>query len=95
MDNVYGIPSAVRVGRDSDWLRGWTVQGSNPGGGKIYRTIPNRPSLLYNGYRFSLRRVKRPVSSKVMNGCNNTPYPHVYLNIVDGNLYLRFCNSYA
>ena len=34
---------------------GWTVQGSNPGGGEIFRTRPDRPwcppSLLYNGYR--------------------------------------------
>jgi hypothetical protein len=34
---------------------GWTVRGSNPGGGKIFRTLPDRPwglpSLLYNGYR--------------------------------------------
>ena len=32
----------------------WTVQGSNPGGGEIFRTRPERPwgpsSLLYNGY---------------------------------------------
>jgi len=34
---------------------GWTVQGSNPGGGEIFRICPDRPwgppSLLYNGYR--------------------------------------------
>jgi len=34
---------------------GWTVRGSNPGGGEIFRTCPDRswgpPSLLYNGYR--------------------------------------------
>ena len=34
---------------------GWTVRGSNPGGGDIFRTCPDRPwgppSLLYNGYR--------------------------------------------
>jgi hypothetical protein len=34
---------------------GWTVRGSNPGGGEIFRNYPNRswgpPSLLYNGYR--------------------------------------------
>jgi hypothetical protein len=34
---------------------GWTVRGSNSGGGEIYRTRPGRPwglpSLLYNGYR--------------------------------------------
>jgi hypothetical protein len=33
----------------------WTVWGSNPGGGEIFRTRPDRPwgppSLLYNGYR--------------------------------------------
>jgi hypothetical protein len=33
---------------------GWTVRGSNPGGGEISRTRPDRPwgppSLLYNGY---------------------------------------------
>jgi len=34
---------------------GWTVRGSNPGGGEIFRTRPYRawgqPNLLYNGYR--------------------------------------------
>ena len=34
---------------------GWTVRGSNPGWGEIFRTCPDRPwgppSLLYNGYR--------------------------------------------
>ena len=34
---------------------GWTVRGSNPRGGEIFRTCPDRPwgppSLLYNGYR--------------------------------------------
>ena len=34
---------------------GWTVRGSNPGGGQIFRTRSYRPwgplSLLYNGYR--------------------------------------------
>ena len=34
---------------------GWTVRRSNPGGGEIFRTRPDRPwgpsSLLYNGYR--------------------------------------------
>jgi hypothetical protein len=33
---------------------GWTVRGSNPSGGKIFRTCPDQPrgppSLLYNGY---------------------------------------------
>ena len=34
---------------------GWTVRGSNPGGGEIFRTCPERPCdppfLLYNEYR--------------------------------------------
>jgi hypothetical protein len=34
---------------------GWTVRGSNPGGGEIFRTRPDcpwgPPGLLYNGYR--------------------------------------------
>jgi hypothetical protein len=34
---------------------GWTVRGSNPGGGKIFRSRPywpwGPPSLSYNGYR--------------------------------------------
>jgi hypothetical protein len=33
---------------------GWAVRGSNPGGGEIFRTCPDRPwgppSLLYNGH---------------------------------------------
>jgi hypothetical protein len=42
---------------------GWTVRGSNPGGGEIFRTRPSPPwsppSLLYNGYR-GFPEVKRP-----------------------------------
>ena len=34
---------------------GWTVRGSNSGGGEVFRTCPDRPwgppSPLYNGYR--------------------------------------------
>jgi hypothetical protein len=36
-------------------VTGWTVRGSSPGVGEIFRTCPGRPwsppSLLYNGYR--------------------------------------------
>jgi hypothetical protein len=43
------------LSRYSDYATGWTVRGSNPGGGEIFRTSPDRPwgppSLLYNGYR--------------------------------------------
>ena len=47
------------------WLAtGWTVRGSNPGGGKIFRTCPDRPwgppSLLYNGYRVFPGSKERP-----------------------------------
>jgi hypothetical protein len=43
---------------------GWTFRGSNPDGGEIFRTCPERPwgppSLLYNGYRVFLGGKKRP-----------------------------------
>jgi hypothetical protein len=41
-----------------------TVRGSNPGGGEIFRTCPDRPwgppSLLYNGYRVFPEGKERP-----------------------------------
>ena len=43
---------------------GWTVRGSNPGGGEILLTRPDRPwgppSLLYNGYRLFPGGKERP-----------------------------------
>ena len=39
---------------------GWTVRGSNPGGGEIFSTLSDWPCGLYNGYRLSLSGVKRP-----------------------------------
>jgi len=43
---------------------GWTVRGSNPGGGEIFRICPDRSwgpaSLLYNGYRFFPGGKERP-----------------------------------
>jgi len=55
----FKITIGVVVGRvaRSVWqlATGWTVRRSNPGGGEISRTCPDRPwgphSLLYNGYR--------------------------------------------
>ena len=60
---------------------GWTVRGTNPGGGEIFRTCPDRswgpPSLLYNGYRVFTGGKERPgrdtdpsslSSAVVMNG---------------------------
>ena len=44
---------------------GWTVRGSSPSGGEIFRTCPDRtwglPILLYNGYRFFPGGKERPV----------------------------------
>jgi len=46
------------MGRGSVVAMGWTVRGSNAGGGEIIHTHPNRPwapsSLLYNEYRLIL-----------------------------------------
>ena len=43
---------------------GWTVQGSNPSGGEIFRTFPDwpwgPPSLLRNGYRVLPGGKERP-----------------------------------
>ena len=49
-------PRVVQVALSVQRLdTGWTIRGSNPGGGEIFRTCPDRPwgppSLLYNGYR--------------------------------------------
>jgi hypothetical protein len=52
------------VGIATRLATGWTVQGSNPGGGEISRTCPDRPwsppRLLYDGYRVFLEVRKRP-----------------------------------
>jgi hypothetical protein len=56
----------------SQLAMGWTVQGSNPGGGEIFCTCPDRPwdptSLLYKGYQVFLR-------SKEQLGQMLTPHP--------------------
>jgi hypothetical protein len=43
---------------------GWTVRGSNSGGGEIFRTYPDQPwgppSLLYSGYRVFPGGKERP-----------------------------------
>jgi hypothetical protein len=53
---------------------GWTVQGSNPGGGEIFHNCPDQPwdppRLLYNGYRLFPR---------VKNGRGMTLTPHPLL----------------
>ena len=53
------IDYSNQVGRVAQSVKrlatGWTVRGSNPCGGEIFGTCPDRPwgqpSLLYNGYR--------------------------------------------
>ena len=48
---IYGPGSVVGIAISTSW----TDRGSNPGGGEIFRTYPDRScgqhSLLYNGYR--------------------------------------------
>ena len=56
-DAIFSEYLSVPGGRDSSVgiATRWTVRGSNPSGGEIFRTRPERPwgppSLLYNGYR--------------------------------------------
>jgi hypothetical protein len=84
---------------------GWTVRGSNPGGGEIFRTCPDGswspPSLLYNGYRvFPGGKVRperaadhSPPSSAVVieeYSCTST-HPLGHNGPVKGLLYL-LCN---
>ena len=53
--SAVGIATELRAGRSG---------GSNPGGGEIFRTCPDRPwgppSLLYNGYRAFAGGKERP-----------------------------------
>ena len=53
----------INLAQNRDHGPGWTVRGSNPGGGEIFRTRPDRPwgppTLLYNGYRVFFPGVKR------------------------------------
>jgi len=60
-------PTDFFVDWDGSVLRlatGWTGRGSNPGGGEIFRSHPDRswgpPSLLYRGYWVSIPGLKRP-----------------------------------
>ena len=64
----FGCIIATCVGRVAQSVyrlaTGWTVRGSNPGEGEIFRTCPDRPwgppSLLYNGYRVFPGGKERP-----------------------------------
>ena len=63
--NTYEDTSHTSIAQSVQRLvTGCTVRGSNPGGGQIIRTRPDRPwgppSLLYSGYRVTFPGVKRP-----------------------------------
>jgi len=60
------LSDMCRVTQSVWWqATGWKVRGSNPGGGEIFRTCPDRPwgpaSLLYNGYWVFPGDKERPV----------------------------------
>ena len=62
---VYLLTTGAGVAQSVKRLvTGCEVRGSNPTGGEIFRTHPDRPwgppSLLYNEYRVSFPGVKRP-----------------------------------
>ena len=53
-----GFHGGVGIAQSTERLAtGWTVRGSDPGGGEIFRTRPDQPwgatSILYNVYRVS------------------------------------------
>ena len=82
--NIYVGQVAQSVQR---LVTGWTVRGSNPGGGEIFRTCPNRPwgppSLLYNGYRVFSGGKERP-------GRDADPSPPSNAVVIRVELYLYF-----
>ena len=55
--NIYTPSVFVMWAGIATRYRGWTVRGTNPGGGQIFRTCPDLlwgpPGLPYNGYRVS------------------------------------------
>ena len=72
---------------------GWTVRGSNPRGGEIFCTHPDRPwgppSLLYKGYRVFPVRVKRPergIDHPPLSSAEVTERVEPYLNSTSGPL---------
>ena len=62
-----GVMYMYVVGRTAQLVQrlatGWTIRGSNPGGGEIFRTCPDRPwgppSFLYSGYQVFPRGKER------------------------------------
>jgi len=70
---------------------GWTVRGSNPGRGEIFRTRPHRarcsPRLLYNGQRVSFPGVKQRMRG------DDHPTPHTTLQgrhgLINGKTFIN------
>ena len=84
----------MQVGRVAQLVQrlatGWTVRGSNPGGGEIFHSCPDRPwglpSLLYNGYRvFS--------GGKERSGRDADPSPPSSAMVKKGQSYTRYLYS--
>ena len=86
-------PPSITVGRISQLVyrlaTGWTVRGSSPRGGEIFRTCPDRPwgptSLLYNGYRaFPVYKgstshavaTNTVIAGRLQNWCDSRRYNH-------------------
>ena len=85
---IYFSTVQYRVGRVAQSVQrlatGWTVRGSNPGGGEIFCTCPDRPwgpsSLLYNGHRVFPGGEERP-------GCDADPSPPSSAMVKKGQSY--------
>jgi hypothetical protein len=70
--SIVGIATGYGLDGPGILAMGWTVRGSNPGGGEIFRTCSDQPwgppRLLYNGY-WVFPRVKEQL------GCDADPSP--------------------
>jgi hypothetical protein len=101
-------PCVIRIRRVySDQTKGRTVQGSNPGRGKIFFSSPKRPdrlwcppSILLNGYRGSFPGVRRsegdadrwpPSAAEVKN--ESSPLP-IYLHDVGMDNFTLIMENY-
>jgi hypothetical protein len=77
---------------------GWTVRGSNPGGGEIFRTRPHRVwgphYLLYKMGNGSLPGVKRPYLAPMLKkeySYTATPPPGIYNRFKPLHVSVAFC----
>jgi hypothetical protein len=99
------LPIMGRVAQSVQRLvTGWKVRGSNPVGGEIFRTCPDRwgpPSLLYNGYRVFPGGKERPgrkadpsppSSAVVMKGKSYTSTPPMGRSVCTESVPVQGCN---